>query len=108
MSLGSRLCLLLSALSVVVVASPPVPASAASTSTVRLSAPAVYAGRVTTVGVTLADGTGAPVAGATVAIERRTDGVWRQVGTVTTASDGRAAVGQKVSRTPLDNAVRAT
>ena len=106
MSLGTRLCVVMCALALA--AGVLSHASAATTTKLTLSAPQAYAGQRTTLGVGLADETGAPVAGASVLLERRTSGAWRPVGTVVTDAAGRAGLSLTVSRVAADNAVRAS
>ncbi|WP_296603755.1 M15 family metallopeptidase, partial [Nocardioides sp.] len=62
----------------------------------------------TTVRLQLADGGGAPVAGAPVTLERSTGDGWSPVATVTTSPDGTASQPVRLSRVPADNVVRAT
>lgn len=108
MSLGSRLSLLLVVVSLAVGFSPPLGASAADSAHLTVTAPPAYAGQSTTVTMTLTDAAGAPVAGATIVLERSTGGVWRPAATVVTGADGRATAPQQLARTREDNTVRAT
>lgn len=82
--------------------------SAAGGATVTVTAAPARADDTTEVVVTVRDAAGAAIAGAAVAVERRTGGVWQSAGTVTTGADGRAGLAQAVSRSPDDNAVRAS
>src|SRR4051794_2455565 len=107
MSLGTRFAAAVCALALLVVG-PVAPTGAATTTNLTLTAPATYADRAATLTVALTDDTGAPLAGAPVALERRTGGAWQPVGTVTTGTDGRAIATLTVSRVVADNAVRAT
>lgn len=106
MSLGSRVCVVVCALALAIGLS--APAHAATVTTLTLSAPAAPADAATTLGVALADETGAPLAGAQVLLERLTAGAWQPVGTVVTDAGGRASLAVTVSRVPDDNRVRAT
>ena len=108
MSLGTRLCLLLVVVSLAVGVSPPLGATAAGTTQLAVTAPAAYAGQPTTVTMTLTDAAGAPIAGASIVLERRTDGAWKPAATVVTDGDGRATTPQRLARSSDDNAVRAT
>ena len=83
-------------------------AKAATATTLTLSAAATPADATTTLTLALGDETGAPVAGASVLIERTTGGVWQPVGTVVTDAAGRASAASAVSRIADDNRVRAT
>ncbi|HEU5037396.1 MAG TPA: M15 family metallopeptidase [Nocardioides sp.] len=109
MSLGSRLVLMLSTLALVV-GSPTVEAHAdpGLPSELSLEARPAYAGNDTTLQLTLTTAAGDRVSDARLALERRTDGAWAPVGTVTTDADGRASQPVRLERSPGDNVVRAT
>lgn len=112
MSLGSRLLLVLSMLALVV-GSTTTGARAARAARVvptelALDARPAYAGNETTLRITLTTGAGDPVPDAQVALERRTDGAWAGIGTVTTDTDGRAAQRLALDRSADDNVVRAS
>ena len=107
MSLGSRLLLVLSTLALVVASPTPAVRAAEPVATqVSLDAPPAYAGNETTLLVTLAADTGEPVGGAQVTLERRTDGAWGVVATLTTDAEGRASQRLPLERDPRDNVVR--
>lgn len=67
-----------------------------------------YAGDEAPVTVHLHDDAGQPLAGQPVLLERRTDGTWREVASLTTDEEGRARTAVELSREPRDNRVRAT
>src|SRR6478609_8776925 len=106
MSLGSRVGVVVCALALVIGLGAHV--NAATSTVLRLAAPAAYADQDTTLTLSLTDEEGAPLAGAPVLLERRTGGSWRAVGTLTTGDDGRASADLTVSRVPADNTVRAS
>lgn len=106
MSLGVRIVIVCCALALLAGAGPV--ALAASGGSIAVTAAPARADDATEVVVAVVDAGGAPVAGAAVAVERRTGGAWQAVGTVTTGPDGRARIAQTLARTPDDNAVRAT
>lgn len=108
MSLGTRLCLFVCSIALILGMGPVAGASAAGPTSLSISAPAAYADTETTVVVVLADDTGAPIVGASVAVERRQGGAWQPVATVTTDGAGRASLDQVVSRVTADNRVRAS
>ncbi len=107
MSLGSRLLLLLSVLGLVV-GGLSAAAHAATPTEVTLDARSAFAGQETTLRLRLAAKGGAPVAGAEVAIERRTDGTWAPVSVVTTDGEGQATERVTLARKPGNNSFRAT
>src|SRR4051794_8053019 len=107
MALGLRTVVAGCLLALVATLPPAVTAAAAAASLAVVSAPA-YADDPTQVVVRLTDAGGAPIAGASVALERRAGGTWQPVGTLTTGPDGRASATQTVSRIPADNVVRAS
>ncbi|HEY0952698.1 hypothetical protein, partial [Nocardioides sp.] len=82
--------------------------SRATPSELSLQADAAYAGAETTLRVELTGGGGEPVAGAPVALERRTSQTWTSIGTVTTGDDGRAGQAVRLSKVRGDNVFRAT
>jgi 5-hydroxyisourate hydrolase-like protein (transthyretin family) len=106
MSLGSRVCLVVCAVALVLGVTPPL--FAATGTSLTLSAPAAYAGDATTLSVALTDETGAPIPGAQVLVERMTGGAWQPLGTLVTGADGTVTSSQTVSQLAADNAVRAT
>lgn len=108
MILGMRTVAAACLLVLVVVLMPAAPTTAAAAPAVTLTAPPAYAGDATQLVVAVTDGAGASIAGAQVAVERRTGGAWQPAGTVTTGGDGRATLAQIVARTPGDNTVRAS
>lgn len=86
----------------------PSPASAATEPvTVAVAAPPAYAENATTVTVDLT-WQDAPLAEATVVIERRQDGAWVQVAELVTDAGGRAVTEVILLRAPENNLVRAT
>lgn len=87
----------------------PLPASAATPTTLRLSAPAGYADRDTTLTVTL-DASGLPISAAPVAVERWDGTTWQPVGSgpVITDVTGTATLAVPVDRSPSLNLLRAT
>ncbi|MEP9364060.1 M15 family metallopeptidase [Nocardioides sp. CN2-186] len=109
MSLGSRLLVVLSSIALLTgLGSPAGAADETTPTTVTITAAPAYADATTTLVVDLVDQSGAPVAGASVLLERSSDGAWTPSGTVTTGADGRATSDVPVGRDPADNAVRAT
>ncbi len=110
MSLGSRLVLVLSTLALVLGSLGTSPAGAAepTATTLELEASPAYAGNRTTLDVALVAASGEPIANAEVSLERRADGAWTPVGTVTTDEQGHASQRLEVARTTAANRVRAT
>lgn len=110
MSLGSRLLLVLSTLALVLGSLGTGPAGAAepTETTLELDASPAYAGNQSSLGVDLRSASGDPIANAEVSLERRADGAWTPVGTVTTDDQGHASQRLEVARTPAANRVRAT
>jgi len=116
MHLGHAVLLGSLSLAVAVGVAPAAPASAsgaasptrATPSDLSLQADPAYAGAETTLRVELTGGGGEPIAGALVALERRTSQTWTSIGTVTTGDDGRAGQSVTLSRTRGDNVFRAT
>jgi hypothetical protein len=82
-------------------------ASAVEPAVVTVSAPAVRAGEVTTVTVTVT-AQDAPVVGGQVLIERSRDGVWVAVADTVTDVSGRVTATVPLRRDPQHNRVRAT
>jgi 5-hydroxyisourate hydrolase-like protein (transthyretin family) len=80
----------------------------AATSLLSLAADPAYADTETTLHVQLTGEGGQPVAGAQVALERRTSQTWTPLASVTTDENGRAARTVTVSRAAGDNVFRAT
>lgn len=74
---------------------------------VELSSSPGYADNETTLRVRLVTQAGEPVTDAAIELERREDGVWIPLGTVTTDADGRATQRVRLSRSAGDNVVRA-
>ncbi|WP_182524278.1 M15 family metallopeptidase [Nocardioides dongkuii] len=107
MILGRHLFLVLLGL-VVAVGGLAAPASAATPTVLTLAAPGAYADATTTLALDLRTSTGEPVAGAPVTVERRVAGEWRPVTALTTDAAGHATASVPVSRTPQDNAFRAS
>lgn len=90
-----------------VLAAPASAAVAVEPAVVTVGAPAVHAGEVTTVTVTVT-AHGAPVSGGQVVIERSRDGGWLPVAQVVTDAAGEATASVTLLREPLNNRVRAT
>ena len=108
MSLGLRLTVLLSFLALLT-GGLTVAAGAAVTGTeIELSSSPAYADRETTLRLRLVTSAGEPVADASVVLERREDGAWVPLATVTTDAEGRATQAVRLSRSVSDNNVRAT
>lgn len=108
MSLGLRLTLLVSVIALLT-GGLTVAAGAAVTGTeLEMSSSPAYADRETTLRLRLVTSSGEPVPGAAVTLERREDGVWVPLGTVTTDAEGRATQAVRLSRSVGDNTVRAT
>lgn len=108
MSLGLRLTLLVSVIALLT-GGLTVAAGAAVTGTeLEMSSSPAYADRETTLRLRLVTSAGEPVPGAAVTLERREDGVWVPLGSVTTDAEGRATQAVRLSRTVGDNTVRAT
>lgn len=105
MSLGTRVCVVVCSIALVLGLA--APARAATVTTLTLSAPAAYADTTTTLGLLLADDVGTPIAAGQVLLERQTAGTWQPVGTLVTDAEGRAFADLTVSRIPEDNRVRA-
>ncbi|MFC4785313.1 M15 family metallopeptidase [Nocardioides sp. MAHUQ-72] len=77
--------------------------------TLTMTARPVHADRATTLQVDLVQETdGAPVVGAPVTVERRTDGAWATVATVVTDEAGHAEVEATLGRDASDNVFRAS
>jgi len=76
--------------------------------TLTLTARGTYADSQTTLRLALADRTGAPVAEAAVALERRLDGAWVALDPVTTDAAGRASLPVTLSRQAGENEFRAS
>ena len=108
MSLGSRLLVLLSALALLLGLTAAANAARATPTQVGLDADRTYADTETTLRIALTAKGGAPLANAPVDIERRVDGGWVPVATVTTDQDGRATQRVTAERSPDDNVFRAT
>ena len=82
-----------------------VPASGQSATSLTLTASKGHAGTPTHLQVSLADG-GTPFVGEVV-VERRVDGAWTGVGTVTTDADGQAGLDATLAKQAEDNVFRA-
>lgn len=108
MSLGPRLLVLLSTLVLLLGLTSAAQAARATPSQLALGADATYADTETTLRIALTAKGGAALANAPVDIERRVDGGWRPVGTVTTDEDGRATQRVTGDRAPQNNVFRAT
>ena len=106
MSLGTRVCVVVCSIALVVGLT--TPARAATATTLTLSATAAYADTPTTLGLLLADDAGTPIAAGEVLLERQTGGAWQPVDTLVTDAEGRAFADLTVSRIPEDNSIRAT
>jgi hypothetical protein len=107
MSLGRLGALVLAG--VLALGTAPAQAAAASPSVLTLDSDPRYADHDTALVATLAEqGSGSPIAGAEVVVERRVDGTWAEVATVATDEDGRATVDQTLARDAGDNVFRAT
>lgn len=107
MRLGRHLLLVLLGLGVAsgVLAAPAV---AATPTTLALGVQRAPADAATPLRLDLRTSTGAPVAGAVVAVERRVRGSWRAFATLTTDAAGHAETPVTVSRSAADNAFRAS
>lgn len=109
MSLGLRLSVLVSLFALVtgglVVAAG---AAAVAGTELELSSSPAYADTETPLQIRLVTSTGEPVANAVIGLERREDGVWVPLSTVTTDAEGRATQPVRMSRSIGDNTVRAT
>ncbi|MFC7493046.1 MULTISPECIES: M15 family metallopeptidase [unclassified Nocardioides] len=108
MSLGWRVLVVCCAMALVTGIGPWTGASAATGTSLQLSAGEAFADDATDVTVALLDESGAPLAGATIVLERRTADVWQPVATLVTDAAGRAATQLTVSRVADDNALRAS
>ena len=86
----------------------PDPAPQPGPTVLTAEAPARYAGSRVPVRLVLTDGTGQPVVGAALRLERRTDGVWSQVPAGPTDETGTATAAVEAARAPRDNRVRAS
>jgi 5-hydroxyisourate hydrolase-like protein (transthyretin family) len=75
--------------------------------TTTLTGTTGYAGRPTTLEVTLTEETGAPVAGQTVTLQRRRDGDWSTIGELVTDGEGTAETTAQRARQADDNVFRA-
>src|SRR5688500_15911936 len=107
MSLGRLGALVLAG--VLALGTTPAQAAAASPSVLTLDSDPRYADNDTALVASLAEqGSGTPIAGAEVVVERRVDGTWAEVATVATDEDGRATVDQTLARDAGDNVFRAT
>ena len=96
---------LTSVLSLLVAA--PAPAAELPATTTTLTAPAAYAQAETPVTVRVTDEQQAPVADAEVTLERRSEGVWSTLDTLTTDDDGQAVRSVVLRRRPDNNVFRA-
>ena len=78
-------------------------------STLTMSAAPAHADEATTLAIDLVKADDqAPIAGAEVVVERRTDGAWGSFGTVVTDESGHAELAATLERTNPDNRFRAT
>lgn len=109
MHLGRHLSLFLLALAVAGgVLAPTGPASAATPTTLAVSAAARPADTDAAVQLDLRTSAGAPVPGAMLAVERQVRGAWQPVGALVTDAAGHAQVSARVSRVAADNLFRAS
>ena len=83
------------------------PAHAGEPTTLRLAGDAAYAGADTVLRLDLTAASG-PVGGAVVTVERRGEGAWRPVATLTTDAAGHAEVVVRLVKEAADNEFRAT
>ncbi len=107
MSLGRLGALVL--VGVLALGTPPTHAAGGSPSRLTLDSAPRYADLDTSLVVTLTEqGSGSPVAAASVTVERRVDGDWAEIAVVATDLDGRATLDQTLARDADDNVFRAT
>jgi hypothetical protein len=107
MSLGLRLVLLLTLLALPLGGLPAAADAAAPVRTgFEVSSEPAYADTDTTLKVRLVTEAGEPVPDAAVVVERRHDGAWVAVATLTTDAEGRATQRVRLSRSVADNKVR--
>ncbi|MDF1606475.1 M15 family metallopeptidase [Nocardioides sp. YIM 152315] len=108
MSLGWRTVVVCCVLALVTGLGPWSGASAFTATTLQLSTGKALADDPADVAVALHDETGAPVAGASVLLERRAGGVWQPVTTLVTDATGHAGAQLPVARVADDNTLRAS
>ena len=88
-------------------AGPVGPAQAAAATVTTLAATPARSGEPTTLTVTVTDGAGAPLVGATATVERLVGGAWTPVGQVVTDAQGRAVLAAPLAKVASDNVFRA-
>jgi len=78
------------------------------TTRLGLAGAPAYAGSSTQLQADLADAAGAPIPGAAVLVERRVDGAWVALATLTTDDAGHATAPATLAKDPADNVFRAS